>query len=124
MPIKVPPWHERVSSPPPAEKESWTDLGHPPTDVVPTDSDNISPLEGPSVRMIKGTVSQQSSISEPQALEEFGLGHLDIPRHRGVIVRRQCHVFRVSEYETFISFADDPSLASSVKKVEEEMSEG
>jgi len=99
-----------------------TYLRHPSTNIVPTNPDDIPPLERPSPRMIKSSVPQQSSISKPQGLEELGIGDLNVLRNRGIVVRRQFHVLIVSEYEAFVSFANDPSLASPVEKVKREIS--
>lgn len=65
--------------------------------------------------MNKGSIPQQSAISEPQRLEELWIGGRDSLRYHGIIVRRQVYVFVISTDETFVPFANDPSLASSEK---------
>jgi len=71
--------------------------------------------------MVESSVPQQSSVSKSQGLEELGIGDLNILRNRGIVVRRQFHILVVSAYEAFVSFANDPSLASSVKNVKREI---
>ena len=110
-----------VNFPREGERLLGTYLRHPPTNIVPTNSNDIPPLKRPSARMIESSVPQQSSISKPQGIEEVGIGDLNILRYRGIIVRRQFHVVVVSEYEALVSFTNDPSLASSVKEVKGEI---
>ena len=74
--------------------------------------------------MIKSSVPQQSPVSKPQGLEELGIDDRNILRYRGIIVRRQLDVLFISAHEAFVSFANDPGLASSVKGVKREMSQG
>jgi hypothetical protein len=99
--------------------ERRADLRQITTNIVPTDSDDVPPFEGSSAVMTKRSVPQQSTISKPQGVEELGIGDCDIFQYRSVIVRREFHVFVISANQAFVSFANDPSLASSVKAVEE-----
>lgn len=67
--------------------------------------------------MTERSVPQQSTVSKPQGVEELGIGDRNTFQCWGVIVRRKFHVFFISTDQTFVSFTNDPSLASSVKGV-------
>ena len=68
--------------------------------------------------MTERPVPQQGAISKPQGLEKRGIRDRDVFRYRRVIVRRQFHFVVISAHEAFVSFANDPSFASPVEKME------
>lgn len=92
-------------------------LSKPAAHIIPSDAHDVAPLKRPPAGVIARPITQERTVAKAQVIDKCGIAYLDVERRRefgwcisktGLL--RVC----VPADQAFVSFSDDPSLASSV----------
>lgn len=91
-------------------------LSKPAAHIIPSNAHDVAPLERPPAGVIARPITQERTIAKAQVFDECRIADLDVERRRelGRVTSRGLLRFCVPADQTFVSFSDDPSLASPV----------